>query len=501
MKQLIYTPVFLLRYHQWWSRPDLPTVVDVEFAVLLLRICSYTVQLLPFPTCNTAGIDELSLSDIRLTCSALGDDLAEACVALDWRGSLVRVQHNLFRAMDYSCRGRTDKFWEGIGSAARAAQKIGIHKTAPMINDSTVNMDRELGRRVFCCLYVLDSHMARQLDRLPFLPDDFAEELLPQMHLVPVIASSDVSGSAPEIFAERLLQLKLNRFWRHLAADRNSAYDPVCGENRHERFRKEYLSSLPPAFAMDADTKWDSRLPHLTMQRQVLHICILDSICSNFRPLLLLKPSQIAILPPYKQVLLRSQKKVLAITALQELETISCLHTSLNATHTRLSIVIFNTFEAAVLLLCLCSQSHADIFADDRQCGIHIGGSGHNEIRRGEMLLAAEKALDRLRMLAQASNMASSGARVLEQLTANVKIQWSVSWTARPPPSRTPSVVGQISGSYKDYHDVAYQSMGEPSGPNVMTDFLSTMLDECWSTNLEWLESDLEIPHSVGGGE
>nr|POE61033.1 putative transcription factor sol4 [Quercus suber] len=156
MKQLIHPPSFLPQYQQWWNKAGALDVADVEFAVLMLRVCSYAAQFLPSPSRTVDAIGGLSLAEIRNASSALGDDLACICVSLDWKGSLVRVQHVLFRAMNYSCQGRTDKFWEGIGCASRAAQKVGIHKNVPVSNDGLEHMEKELGRRVFCCLYVLD---------------------------------------------------------------------------------------------------------------------------------------------------------------------------------------------------------------------------------------------------------------------------------------------------------------------------------------------------------
>ena len=103
---------------------------------------------------------------------------------------------------------------------------------------------------------------------------------------------------------------------------------------------------------------WDNALPKLPMQRQLLHIAIFDSVCWNFRPLLFLKFNQIRSLAPYKQVLLQSQKCRIGMAALKELEAVATLHSMFGGSYTRFAAIIFNTFEAATLLLCLCT--HAD---------------------------------------------------------------------------------------------------------------------------------------------
>lgn len=412
MKQVIHAPSFLARYQQWWTKGQPFTVADAEFAVLILRVGSYAAQFLPAPSHTVDRIGGLSLVDISNTCSEVGASLAQACLSLDWKGSLVRVQHTLFLALKFSCEGRTDRFWEGIASSSRAAQKAGIHTDALLPGaDGGQNLESEIERRTLCSLYVLDSHLSRQLDRVPFLPDDLVAEALPQLRLVPDIGTD---ASAPEVFTERLMQVQLGRFWRSFGPRRSVEYDPMQGEQRYEKFCAEYLPTVSPAFGLEPDTQWDARLPKLPMQRQLLHIAIFDSICWNFRPLMLLKPAQTARLAPYKQVLLQSQKRRLALAALAELDAVTTLHAMFGGSHTRFAAIIFNIFEAAVLLLGLCS--HADFPFDQGDDNNVVLGVKAGRLTRGKALQAAEQALRRLQMLAEVSEMAASGARVVTQL-------------------------------------------------------------------------------------
>lgn len=164
MKQLIHAPNFLMHYQEWWTKDRPLSVGDIEFATLILRICSYASQFLPSPSHTIDRIGGLPLSDIRNACSDVGDSLAKTCVVLDWKGSLVRVQHILFAAIKLSCEGRTDKFWEEIASASRAAQKAGIHRDVPSLeNDGAQELEKEMRRRIFCSLYVLDRCVASKL--------------------------------------------------------------------------------------------------------------------------------------------------------------------------------------------------------------------------------------------------------------------------------------------------------------------------------------------------
>jgi hypothetical protein len=167
MKQLIHAPSFLLRYQEWWmiDRPLLMFDIDHrEFAVLILRICSFAAQFVPSNSLYIDSIGNVSLLDIRNTCNEVGDSLANACIALDPKGSLIRVQHLLFAALKFTCEGKTAQFWEGIGAAAQATKKAGIHRDHLFSMDVNGDLEKEMQRRVFCCLYVLDRYVVSHND-------------------------------------------------------------------------------------------------------------------------------------------------------------------------------------------------------------------------------------------------------------------------------------------------------------------------------------------------
>ncbi|CAI7565653.1 unnamed protein product [Penicillium palitans] len=424
MKQVIHAPSFLANYQLWWAKDEIAEIANVEFAALIACICSYATQFLPCPSHTVDQICGRSLADIRDTCSNIGNNLATACETLDWKGTLVRVQHIIFAALKVSCEGRTSQFWEGIGSACRAAQKAGIHTDttglmgSQLPKDSAQELERDVQRRTFCGLYVLDSHLSRQLDRIPFIPDHLVEETLPRLRLVPDIGNipTETATTAPDIFTERLLQVQLGLFWRGLGLQRTSEFDPTESERRYEKLNSEYIANLHPAFAIShPDTTLDKAIPKLPMQRQLLYIAIFDSICWNFRPLLLLKPNQVASFAPYKRVLLRSQKQRLGMAALKVLEAVATLHTMFGGSYTRFSAIIFNSFEPAILLLNLCSNADFPFDQDDYSTDL-MGIKVRMTYRIA--MQAVEQAIHRLQMLAELSDMAASGARVATLLFA-----------------------------------------------------------------------------------
>jgi hypothetical protein len=99
------------------------------------------------------------------------------------------------------------------------------------------------------------------------------------------------------------------------------------------------------------------------------------------------------------------------MAALKKLEAISDLQVLFGGPYKRFASPIFSTFEAVVLLLVLCT--HTDFpFKDDYTdvLGIKAKLTYKNAIH------AAEQAIDRLRMLAEFSDMARYGAHVGAQL-------------------------------------------------------------------------------------
>lgn len=232
-----------------------------------------------------------------------------------------------------------------------------------------------------------------------------------------------------------MLQARLVAFWRACKPSRSKGaeYDPTTAHERYETFRREFIDTLPPAFALEPSLEWDGQVPQLPMQRQLLYTAIFDSICHNFRPLLLLEPAHIASLPAYKQVLLSSQGAILAHSALKVLECVSTLSNMLGATYTRLVAIIFHTFEAGALLLCLCirgtvqdSDKGGYPSPPDTTWGTAasrtVGGSTEINVSRRQCIQAARDALGHLERHSEVSGMAEAGARSLSQLLARLDV-------------------------------------------------------------------------------
>jgi hypothetical protein len=257
--------------------------------------------------------------------------------------------------------------------------------------------------------------LSRQLDRIPFLPATPDPNNLPRMHLVPILDDN----SAPEAFSERLLQARLAGFWRQFPSSSNAEYDITAAEARYEQFCSEFLSTLPAAFALDPSEQWDEHSRRLPLRRQILHTAIYESLCQNYRRLLFCGTAQVQALPAYKQVLLSSQKKALAVAALKVLDETLKLHAGLGGSHTRFPGIIMPTFEAAVVLVGVCEDSE---FPTSSVCGpLHTHevdplGSGIPYLSRERCIQATRDALTRLNTLAEVSTMAEEGTNALSCL-------------------------------------------------------------------------------------
>lgn len=128
---------------------------DLEFAVVILRMCSYASEFLPSQSYTIEKIRGMSLADIRNA----GDDVAAIlpwpAPALTPKGSLLRVQHLAFAGLKSRCEGRVRVSRDRLRCAIQVALKIGIDSNA--MSDMG-ELEKEMRRRVFYNLYIWDGY-------------------------------------------------------------------------------------------------------------------------------------------------------------------------------------------------------------------------------------------------------------------------------------------------------------------------------------------------------
>lgn len=275
---------------------------------------------------------------------------------------------------------------------------------------------------------------------------EFCAQVLPSLHMMTERLGYSC-GDVPKEFEGRLWQARLVTFWKDVQDDTqhilleqqerlytSAVYDPAVSEERHERFRKEFLANLPSRFALEPKTnkEWDDSHPQLPLQRHMLYITIFDSICHNFKPLLLLESSHIRSLPTYKQDLVLAHMQTLALAAVSVLDAVSALHSLIGRSYTRCPDIICYTFEAAVILVCIkISRPDALLSSAARKDGGLAPGSSSSScnmflqpksgrercsISLERCVQATQDALGCLEMLAEVSGAAETGAHHLARL-------------------------------------------------------------------------------------
>ncbi|KAI1821335.1 hypothetical protein F4861DRAFT_533020 [Xylaria intraflava] len=420
--QLLYPPWFLAQYQKWWRLDRMASVADIEFAILVMRICHYASQFLPSPAYTVDSVNGVALADIRKSCEQVINALGPICTKLDPRGSLIRVQHIALGGLACVSTGRMNAFWESISCASRVAQQIGLHLDTNLWPGNMNAMEKEMRRRSYCNLYIWDSCLSKRLDRTPFLHDTLSNDIMPQMRLVPNV---DLGADAPDVFTERAVRALLAQFWRSHSPPPGSEHDAVAAEERYETFCNTFLRTIPPAFSLTPDKQWDERLSTLPMQRQQLQIAIYEYLCWNYSPTLLLKPGEVNGMPRYKQMMIPHNKRALAAAALNLLDAVSTLHIMMiGGSHTRFPGIITPTFEAAVPLLCLCADPWFP--GDPSHSGPNTSmpdplGPRAANVTRTECMQAAREAQKSLQTLAEASKMAEVGAQTLARLISKVE--------------------------------------------------------------------------------
>lgn len=154
--QLLDRHWFLAKYETWWTVGSPSQVYDIEFAVLVLRLCSYALQFLPSPSYTIDNIVGMDLARIRASCDGAADTLALICTQLDETGSLFRLLHLAFAGLRLACQGRMQMSWATLRDGVGIALRIGLCKKP---DDKIADPDQDTRKRVLCNLHIWDRHV------------------------------------------------------------------------------------------------------------------------------------------------------------------------------------------------------------------------------------------------------------------------------------------------------------------------------------------------------
>jgi hypothetical protein len=427
-------PWFIKKHREMYTTTNFHNATaNVDFIILVLRICGLALQFLPSSSYPLDKIRGMLLADIRVTCDDVAVQLEPFSSASTGTATLIGVQQHLIIGLRSHAEGSVASFRQHIIEATSMAQDMGIRSDSSEPPKGMRIMEREMARRLFCTLYILDSALSRQLDHLPYI----AQGAQPGhwLHFEPPPATRVSGGElgseeAPDGFWERILEAQLAEFWRKTESGRCSSHDLMAVERHYEKFCQDFLAQVPSAFSLSQpDLRWDKAMPRLAHQRKLFHITVYDSICWNFRPLLLERPEN---LPTYKQILAGTQRIKLAAAACLSIQAVSELHALLGDRHLRLASIITPAFEAATVLLyllmcvefpgnsaCLHRQRHVEN-AEGTQAAYDPLEATASSITRAQCLRAVQSAFRRLQLLAEASRLAGFHVATIRQMMAKL---------------------------------------------------------------------------------
>lgn len=158
---------FLERYNAWWSHPC-RSVEDVEFAALLLRLCSYTAQFLPSANYTADTILGNSLCTIRRECDATANSLSSSNLVKATSTSIVRIHQLFFRACYLKNEGDMKGSWDVLSEAIREAQELGLHLDLQKGQGKfTSEYNVELGKRTYWNLWLWDKYCSPPVIDIP----------------------------------------------------------------------------------------------------------------------------------------------------------------------------------------------------------------------------------------------------------------------------------------------------------------------------------------------
>lgn len=170
--EMVDPTTFLERYDDWWSHPC-RNVQDVEFAALLLQLCSYTAQFLPSQSYTADTILGVSLSTIRQDCDATANALASTQFLKSSSRSIVRIHQLFFRACYLKNEGDMKGSWDVLSEAIREAQELGLHLDLRKGQGKfTSEYDVEMGKRTYWNLWLWDKYASPPLSSLALSDQD-----------------------------------------------------------------------------------------------------------------------------------------------------------------------------------------------------------------------------------------------------------------------------------------------------------------------------------------
>lgn len=141
---------FLQRYDIWWNQTHLRTDADLQFAILILRMCVNSSQFLPNSTA-LAALDGKSSKDFEKTCNGIASRFD---AYRPRKSTLQRVRQLLLQIATLLNSGDAKESHHILGEAIKEARGVGLFLETQWTGLS--EYEKEERRMVFWYLYVWD---------------------------------------------------------------------------------------------------------------------------------------------------------------------------------------------------------------------------------------------------------------------------------------------------------------------------------------------------------
>ena len=464
--EMVCATTFTERYNEWWAAPC-QSVDDIQFATLLLRLCSYTAQFLPSQNYTADTILGKSLSAIREQCHATAIALADTSIMNEGLPSITRIHEHFFHACYLKNQGSMKESWNKLSKAIIEAHELGIHLDSRKHNGRSVSeYDIEMGKRTYWNLWLWDKYVSsllRQLSSLlwfslcisgalywlcsgtlrttwmlivdhrfmsvvlgrwPLIPDQRCTVSLPQY----VFGTPDVSHEdTPNRFSERRLQIDLAKIASSILSSKNGkpCIEPATIDEKMEMLKVDLIEKLPPAFRLDdPDEKWDEQLPHLGRQRQMFRISVFATICMLLRPMVIIPASAVRALSASDRKLVVKHRGSLIKAAMEMLDSVATLHSLMGGKQSRFFLLSFFTFEPSVLIGIYLMTPRFGAKEGKKSLSASKSFRGMAAQERDMWkpgFLKMQEAFARLKMLSEVSSIARTALRVLEKMLVIIK--------------------------------------------------------------------------------
>ncbi|KAJ5629924.1 hypothetical protein N7528_003581 [Penicillium herquei] len=278
--EMIHAESFQSQYLAWWMTQESNEAAgdtnisddDMNFGLLVIRICLMSVQCLPhagYPT-STTGVLKTHPSHLESWLYSIADELDKSLQTK--KPTLVTVQHRYYHFVYLNNYARIRDSWSALNTAVKDAHEIGLHLEIANIPLSEV--EKEIRRRTFWSLYVGDRYMSSFFGHWPLIPEGYIYIDPPHDNLQPLSVNPYVLTS----FTDRIFHIKITRFltafmsppsWEH---DR---VDSIAIAEFTRQFQQVIIDPLPPVYWLDnPGNTWDAIDPAITGKREMLSFII-----------------------------------------------------------------------------------------------------------------------------------------------------------------------------------------------------------------------------------